>query len=135
MSALGTRTNSVVPLVWLKRVGFRHASKEWRVTFFSRAPRILTQGLGATAGVGANDITIPCSGPPPIGAPRDKERANATNHLVGEPAGCAVLLSCARSLHPNAKVGMLLNRSAKRQPDVQISLLNESDSSMIARRP
>src|SRR5271156_7207586 len=102
MSALGTRTNRVVPLVWLKRVGFRQASKEWRVTFFSRAPRILTHGFGATAGVAANDINFLSSGLPPNGASRKLRAKNATDHLAGEPPGVPwfsrVLGACTRTL-------------------------------------
>src|SRR5271154_6699762 len=128
MSALGTRTNRVVPLVWLKRVGFRQASKEWRVTFFSRAPRILTHGFGATAGVAANDIHFlaqGCHRPARLA----KIESKCDKSPSGGAAGCAVVLSCARSCIRTLRVQMLLIRSANRQPDMRISLVNESDSS------
>src|SRR5271170_7286667 len=100
MSALGTRTNRVVPLVWLKRVGFRQASNEWRVTFFSRAPRILTHGFGATAGVAANDITLPMLRATTGRCPSRKSRANATKRLAertpGVPWFSRVLGACTR---------------------------------------
>src|ERR1700759_319304 len=44
------------PFTWLKRVGFSQVSKDCRLTFFSSAPRICTQGLGAAGGVATKDI-------------------------------------------------------------------------------
>src|ERR1700739_987527 len=58
----GTRTNRMRPLAWLKRVGFNHVSKDWRMTFFSRAARICSQGLRAEAGEIANAIELILAG-------------------------------------------------------------------------
>src|ERR1700677_4918258 len=51
-SGVGTRTKSIRPVMWLKRVGLSQVSKDCRLTFFSSAPNIRAQGLG-TAGAGA----------------------------------------------------------------------------------
>src|ERR1700756_808076 len=45
--------------VWLKRVGLSQVSKDWRLTFFSSAPRMRTQGLSTAAGVATKDIRLP----------------------------------------------------------------------------
>src|SRR5689334_3716793 len=56
-STLGTRTKIIFPFVWLKRVGLSQVSYEWRVIFFSSAPKILSHGFAVAVTVAAgNDI-------------------------------------------------------------------------------
>src|SRR5580658_635602 len=49
-SGEGTRTYSMRPAEWLNRVGLSQVSNDCRITFFSSADRIWSQGLGAEAG-------------------------------------------------------------------------------------
>src|ERR1700733_14395637 len=51
-SGVGTRTKSIRPVMWLKRVGLSQVSKDCRLTFFSSAPNIRAQGLGTAGGGG-----------------------------------------------------------------------------------
>src|SRR5258706_6522686 len=55
---VGTRTKAILPLEWLKRVGLSQVSKECRLIFVSKAPRILSQGLGAAAAVVESDMVL-----------------------------------------------------------------------------
>src|SRR5271155_1033943 len=55
-SGVGTRTKSIRPVTWLKRVGLSQVSKDCRLTFFSRAPSIRAQGLGTAGTVATKDI-------------------------------------------------------------------------------
>src|ERR1700721_912446 len=55
-SGVGTRTKSILPVTWLKRVGVSQVSKDCRLTFFSRAPSIRAQGLGTAGAVATKDI-------------------------------------------------------------------------------
>src|SRR5580698_9902467 len=59
-SGVGTRTKSIRPVMWLKRVGLSQVSNDWRLTFFSSAPSIRTQGLSTAAGVATKDMQVPC---------------------------------------------------------------------------
>src|SRR5271154_2805131 len=54
------RTNSMRSFTWLKRVGLNQVSNDWRLIFFSRAPRIRTHGLSTVVGVVTKDIPVPC---------------------------------------------------------------------------
>ncbi len=77
------------PLAWLKRVGFNHVSKDWRITFFSRAARICSQGLRAEAGEIANAIerilagatcVLPCEFNRAV-----KAMAHASSEVIAHP--------------------------------------------------
>src|ERR1700761_3659442 len=50
------RTNSVRPFRWLMRVGLSHVLKDWRLTFFSSAPRMRVQRSSTVEAVGTKDI-------------------------------------------------------------------------------
>src|SRR6476469_7917773 len=58
-SGVGTRTKRILPLAWLKRVGFNQVSNEWRLIFFSNAARIRSHGF-AVAVMVAVDNDIAC---------------------------------------------------------------------------
>src|ERR1035441_1460799 len=65
-SGEGTRTYSFRPDAWLNRVGLSHVSNDCRMTFFSSAARIWSQGLSAEVGVVANAIVQSLPIPPGV---------------------------------------------------------------------
>jgi hypothetical protein len=52
------------PAAWLNRVGLSQVSNDCRITFFSRADKIWSQGLSAVAGEVANAIVQSLPFPP-----------------------------------------------------------------------
>jgi hypothetical protein len=74
-------------------VGLNHDSKDWRITFFSKAERIWSQGLRAVAGDVANAIvqilacaicSLPAGFIPPVLARKSRRRK-----AVSFPSDCS----------------------------------------------
>src|ERR1700760_3285554 len=80
-SGVGTRTKSMRPFTWLKRVGFSQVSNDCRLTFFSSAPRICTQGLGTVGAVATKDIRFLIDGRLPDAFANAKEQDIAPCNL------------------------------------------------------
>src|ERR1700735_2308218 len=124
------RTYSRRSFAWLKRVGLSHVSNDWRLTFFSRAPRIRTQGLSTAAGVATNDITgslLERSRRPSVSC-HPRSSPNTLHPIsVGCVGACALAGKCIGWIvHSDASLDWADSREASGN-----SLLNVADTSTV----